>query len=488
MTDDPMFTQAISGPTGPMPVEGAPIVSMVSAPELGVPPLPNPPMQPALPAHDPPRGLLQQLIRSLPGIAGGLMGPGAGTGLLQGTVVGEDRLDQLERQRYHDALDAYGRQQTAYNQQLQQHEIAQRQRENLLQSNLTNLRNQLKAVRTSGEYDQYVAAYANGLRLLGFRVDDRWLRSAVGPFVPVNEREQAGAMWDQLLKNPITAKTFEQNPDAVLNGSVDVDLNGDGTPERLTLAELGLKGNRLLQDVNGKPIVLRQNTPVSGDRFAQARENGLRIFRETNRREPTAAEDRKLLEDAITFARIGSSSEFDEYVSRREAELGRKLTATEYRTARQGFRDVGGDSASTVQRQARQALKVALLSGRPIPPSVINQLRTAGLEPEAEIADVRREFIGVGRQFSEYPEASTPDELFQLGIQALRSGQDLGAATTTDPNPPAPVDPAVMESLRAVFPGRRTTPAAMQPAPAPAQKLTPGARYRWTPQGLVPVQ
>jgi hypothetical protein len=475
----------LQDPTIPSPIlpgapgSASPILPIVSAPELGVPPLPSPPTPPALPTSEAPRGLLQQLIRSLPGIAGGFMGPGAGTGLLQGTVLGQARQAELERERYEDALRQHHVQQQTYNQQAQQYEIATRQRDQLLQSNLTNLRSQLKAARTPREYDAFIDAYANGLRGLGFRLDATWLRAAVPPFVPIDEREQAGAIFDDLLKNPLNADTFKRNPDLVLNGTVNVDLNGDGTPERMTLAELGLKGNRLLPDVNGRAIVMRENTPTHGDRFAQARENGLRLFREKNRRDPTADEDRTLLEEAISFARIGSTSEFDEYVARREQELGRKLTAGEYRGARQQFNQSDVETPALVQRQARQALKAAMLRGGPVSRAVWNQLTTAKLDPQVEASTIREEFMRAGRQLDPY--ATDVETLIETGRAAMAGSRQFE---------PEPADPAAMEALRRAFPGKLPASPrqpAVQPA-APSQPLTPGTRYRWTPQGLVPVE
>jgi len=458
------------------PGSASPMLPIVSAPELGVPPLPSPPPPPALPTR-PPGGFLQQLVRSLPAIAGGFMGPGAGTGLLQGMVLGQARQAALDRERYEDALRQHQLQQQSYNQQAQQYEIATRQREQLLQTNLQSLRNQVKAVKTPREYDSYIDAYTNGLRSLGFRIDPNWLRTAA-PFVAVNEREQAGSVFDDLLKNPLNADTFKRNPDVVLNGTVNVDLNGDGVPERMTLAELGLKGNRLLQDVNGRAIVMRENTPTQGDRFAQARENGLRLFRERNRRDPTADEDRTLLEEAISFARIGSTSEFDEYVARREQELGRKLTAGEYRGARQQFNNSDGETPALVQRQARQALKAAMLRGGPVSRAVWTQLTTAKLDPQVEVSTVREEFMRAGRQLDPY--ATDVETLIETGRTAMAGSGQFE---------PEPADPAALDALRRAFPDK--LPAAQrQPAAqpgAPSQPLTPGTRYRWTQQGLVSV-
>jgi hypothetical protein len=62
--------------SAPPPVSGA---------DLGVPDLPPPPQAP-MPPQPRGGGVLQTILSALPGVLGGAMGPGAGTGLMQGYV------------------------------------------------------------------------------------------------------------------------------------------------------------------------------------------------------------------------------------------------------------------------------------------------------------------------------------------------------------------------------------------------------------------
>jgi hypothetical protein len=85
---------------------------------------------------------------------------------------------------------------------------------------------------------------------------------------------------------------------------------------------------------------------------------------------------------------------------------------------------------------ARSALHGAMLSGEgQIPQNVIRQLTQAGLDPEAEIAAVRKEFLGIGRSTVDPIErmgsALTPDQLIERGRQAMR------AKSTPPASPPA---------------------------------------------------
>jgi hypothetical protein len=85
---------------------------------------------------------------------------------------------------------------------------------------------------------------------------------------------------------------------------------------------------------------------------------------------------------------------------------------------------------------ARSALHGAMLSDGAISQDVVRQLRQAGLDPEAEIAAVRKEFLGIGKatitgierdRMQDIP----ADELIERGRQTLRS------KSTPPANPPA---------------------------------------------------
>src|SRR5574341_1056351 len=126
--------------------------------DLGGAPLgPAPVMPPAPQAQTP--GFLGQLLRMLPAIVGAGMGPGAGTGMLAGYATGLQQEDARKRQAHLDATAQYRIDQQAFQQQQQQAGALARQRELLLQQNLSNLRTAAQDAPDKAAYDALVEAY-----------------------------------------------------------------------------------------------------------------------------------------------------------------------------------------------------------------------------------------------------------------------------------------------------------------------------------------
>jgi hypothetical protein len=135
------------------------------------------------------------------------------------------------------------------------------------------------------------------------------------------------------------------------------------------------------------------------------------------------------------------------------------------------------------QQQARAALEARILRGEPIRPA-LSALRAAGLEPDVEIADIRRSIMAFGRQVAGFEgDYLPPEQLFELGREAMATGlsESSPAAPAVGPVPSAPavpVDPSALERLRGVMPG-----------PVGSRQSVPlRPRFRYTPDGLVPVQ
>src|SRR5215213_2344823 len=187
---------------------------------LGVSAPPQAPVAPQMPQQS--RGLMQTLLSAVPGILGGAMGPGAGTGLLQGTVMGQQRIHDEQQQNYALQQRDYQMQQSAYTQQLQQHEIATRQREGILQQNIQALRTSTKDAPDKAAYDAYVEAFGNGLQQMGYRVDANWLRKAV-PYVAPKMETKAWDVLQKWQKLPNNAALLKDHPEHAANAMIPFD-------------------------------------------------------------------------------------------------------------------------------------------------------------------------------------------------------------------------------------------------------------------------
>lgn len=217
--------------------------------DLGLPALPPPPQVPQQPQRG--GGLMQTIMQAVPGILGGAMGPGAGTGLLQGAVLGQQRNDQQRRLDHQEAMQAYQWQQRAYEQQARDYEQTHRQREQILQQTLTSLRTQTKDAPDKAAYDAYVEAYGNGLQSMGYRVDANWLRKAV-PYVAPKVDQLAWETLERWQKLPNNKSLLEKHPEQAANAMIPFDRDGDGIPELIRLQDLSiLAGAPLAQSEAG---------------------------------------------------------------------------------------------------------------------------------------------------------------------------------------------------------------------------------------------
>jgi hypothetical protein len=237
--------------SAPPPVSGA---------DLGVPDLPPPPQAP-MPPQPRGGGVLQTILSALPGVLGGAMGPGAGTGLMQGYVSGQMQNEQRQRLQHQDQMRQFQMEQQAYSQQAQQAEIAKRQREQILQQNLTALRSQVKDLPDKAAYDAYVEAYGNGLQSLGYRLDANWLRKSV-PYVAPKADAEAWQVLERWQKLPNNKELLEKHPEQAANAMIPFDRDGDGEPELMSLRDLSvLAGAPLAMTAQGQ-VFSNPGTPL----------------------------------------------------------------------------------------------------------------------------------------------------------------------------------------------------------------------------------
>lgn len=227
--------------------------------DLGVSPLGPAPQVPQAPQRKP-QGVLEMIMRSLPVIAGAAMGPGAGTGLLRGTVDASDRQRAEQRQQQRDAMDQYRIEQQAYTQQAQQYEQTKRQREQILQQNLAALRNQVKDAPDKAAYDAYVEAFGNGLQGMGYRLDANWLRKAV-PYVAPGVEKEALDLWTRW--KDANQENFKADPSMAERSLVPFDRDGDGVPEQVSIADLGMIAGVIGRDSSGKPVTAKAGQVVA---------------------------------------------------------------------------------------------------------------------------------------------------------------------------------------------------------------------------------
>lgn len=291
--DDP--TMAGTEPTpGPVldPSVGLPPALLGGA--LGPAPMPPPPVAPPTLPQDGHASKLVQL--ALLGLAAGL-GPRRGGGLPEGIV--HSTVQRAAEQQRQLALDQQvAKQQQAQNEQnfkLAQQDYEKKQA--TLQQALGGIAKDVSTIPDKATYDARIDGYANILQASGYRLDSNWLRRAV-PYAAPSAKATAQKAVDALFKNPMTAKQLTANPDAVMNSSISIDLNGDGVDEVVPLKRvMDVAGVSPLADDKGQIIGTGPNT--AGSEFQVALNAKIANFKAENRRDPTPKE----LDQIVTAAR-----------------------------------------------------------------------------------------------------------------------------------------------------------------------------------------
>lgn len=432
----------MSDPLDPAGVR-APLVPLTPL-DLG---LSEPPQAPAVPSFGaPPPDFKAKLLRLIAaGVAGGL-GPGAGTGLLQGLQIADQQKARDQQIKDQQARLLYTEQSNQYEQQRRLYEQDADQRQRTLQTNLDALRRVAPTLKTKADYDRHIDAYANGLRGMGLRIDGNYLRTAV-PYVAPTATKEAAAVIDTYFTNSVNKQRIEQAPDTINDLPFYFDRDGDGVKELVSFRELTEIAEMPVEVKDGRVVLFPKGTTKE----IKANADGiLQTLMERAQAEGKAMTPDLMIalqQEAIRQARDagGGDSDFEGYVARLEQERGRRLTAREFRQARHAFTPAGGGSSSLVQSQARDALRAALLTGSGITPALVAQLRAALLNPDVELAAAREAFIRVGRQLTDaLDDAPSAEELFERGRQALRGH----GAPRVPPPVPTPIPRAEVPALR----------------------------------------
>ena len=218
--------------------------------DLGLSPLRDAPGLPTLGA--PPMDFKAKLLRLIAaGIAGGL-GPGAGTGLLQGANLADQQKARDQQQKDQQARLLYHEDQTRYAQEARAHEQEADQRRAAFERTAQQLERVAPTLKSKADFDRTVEIYAQGLGNYGIRNAGLQLRQRV-QYAEPKAADRANAFLEKFFKDPINKPLIEQ-PDQLQNRTFLVDLDGDGTSNRVSLAQLlrVAKRTELLDPATGK--------------------------------------------------------------------------------------------------------------------------------------------------------------------------------------------------------------------------------------------
>ena len=228
---------------------------------------------------------------ALMGLAGGL-GPGAGTGILQGLSGATQQRQQQAREQDRYNQQQYQAQRQDYELQARQFAAEQQRREQILQQNLTNLRTIAPKLQDKAEYDRYIDAYTSGLQGLGFRMNPNFLRSAV-PYVAPTAKDTAAKALEAFWKNPQN-EGLKKNPEQLANVHIRFDRDGDGVPELVSFGDISQIAEMPVgMDEQGRALVLPKGT--TEDQKANA-DGILASLLEQDRAEGKAATPQRRLE------------------------------------------------------------------------------------------------------------------------------------------------------------------------------------------------
>ncbi len=441
----PEVSTETSVPEPPPSVAAPPAPPAPTWPAFAASPMPSAPVaSPVVPLPEPlakdPHAQLIALAALASAIAGGPRGAFAGVPL--GLAQGLTNLDQQNFTRYQREQQlADRRAQVAAQQQRVEDERTQ-----LRAKYLNTIQQQLPTYETKADYDRYVDSAGTSLQYAGFRdLGPNQLR-VMFPYRAPTAQQMASKAFATWLKVPQNARLLDEDPARAMTAVIPVDLNGDGVPEHVALSQLAtLAGQPFATDEQGKLLVTPKGAS-SASEFQTAYQNALAKFRAENGREPSADEKQALIQGASEIAKGAGGSEFDRYVARLEQERGKKLTAREYAAERRRFTQTAnaGPDQGQLQQQARDAARSAVW--QKTPPEYMSQvarrLRAAGLEPEIEFGKARQDAINFGRSLlpADARLDTSPEQLFEMGRQALLGQFQPSAAPTSTPAP-SPVTP-----------------------------------------------
>lgn len=170
---------------------------------------------PAPPAPPPVLGPKGSNIGELVALAmAAFLGPGKGTGLLQGVQASRMQAEQARQQLAAQHQQIFAQRQRMFQWEAQQYEADARRRQETLEQNVRALQAELPKLKTQEEYDAQIDTFAAGLQAMGLRVDGNYLRSRVGAFHGPKAVDRLRAALDAYvqrqdkLKEPVDADAF----------------------------------------------------------------------------------------------------------------------------------------------------------------------------------------------------------------------------------------------------------------------------------------
>ena len=225
--------------------------------DLGLGPAPTAP-EPPQPASRTPSGNQRLVQLALMGLAGGL-GPGAGTGILQGMTAAMQRRRQDAAQQDAFAQQQYARQQQEYAAQLRAFEAEQAARQKLVFDAAEGVRKVAATAQSKEEYDRAVETFSGLLQSAGVRLSPNWFRQNVRYTAP-SAKDVAAKALDAFMKNPLN-KSVVDNPDKLSGAFLTFDRDGDGVPEQVPFFEAAeLAQMPVAKDASGKLLAMPKGT------------------------------------------------------------------------------------------------------------------------------------------------------------------------------------------------------------------------------------
>jgi len=310
--------------------------------QLGVPPpaqIPMPQMAAPVPQAAGPQGNQRALLLGALAamLTGGKAMTGLGAGIRQGQAQADQQRQQLEllAQRQADVQQRQAAEVAALNarnQQQYQQSLVQRLQQ--LMSAVGSIREQVKTLKNKKAYDEQIEGFANLLRSSGYRVDGNWLRTRV-PFVAPDKATMASQKLDQFLADPIN-KAVLADPQRLMAQSFEIDLNGDGVPEKYPAQEFyAIAGRQLAVDPQtGQPYALPASVGKPGSPFQEILMASRNQFSTENRRPPTPVEDAALIEQATKKAKAAQGESGLDALARETSELRNALLGEQVKKAR----------------------------------------------------------------------------------------------------------------------------------------------------------
>lgn len=217
---------------------------------LGLAPPPQPPQPLALRAPSSRRNPADLAALAV----AAMLGPGAGTGVLQGMQQARQRERDALDTRNRQAQDLYRQQEQLYRWEQQHYDAEADRRQQTLQQNVKAIQQIVPTLKTKADYDRTIETFATGLQQMGIRVTPNYLRS-VARYVAPDAKQVAEAALAQWSKSPFNETLLKTDPQRAFVSALFFDRDGDGQPERVTVLEaMELAGMRPELDASGKVL------------------------------------------------------------------------------------------------------------------------------------------------------------------------------------------------------------------------------------------